>query len=84
MGYATGLVVLVTVLAAITLLPALLGALKIRVYSRRDRRAGRFESSMSHSPTAARLRADGGTAAGRVAGRLDPGCSSPSPLRRWA
>ena len=55
MGYATGLVVLVTVLAAITLLPALLGALKFRVYSRRDRRAGRFQSSMSHSPTAARF-----------------------------
>jgi RND superfamily putative drug exporter len=55
MGYATGLVVLVTVLAAITLLPALLGALKYRVYSRRARRAGRFESSMSHSPTAARF-----------------------------
>jgi RND superfamily putative drug exporter len=55
MGYATGLVVLVTVLAAVTLLPALLGALKYRVYSRRARRAGRYESSMSHSPTAARF-----------------------------
>jgi len=55
MGYATGLVVLVTVLAAITLLPALLGALKLRVYSRRNRRPGRAQSSMSHSPTAARF-----------------------------
>jgi RND superfamily putative drug exporter len=55
MGYATGLVVLVTVLAAITLLPALLGGLKFRVYSRRARRAGRYESSMSHSPAAARF-----------------------------
>ena len=55
MGYATGLVVLVTVLAAITLLPALLGALKLRVHSRRNRRTGRVQSSMSHSPTAARL-----------------------------
>ena len=55
MGYATGLVVLITVLAAVTLLPALLGALKYRVYSRRARRTGRYESSMSHSPTAARF-----------------------------
>jgi putative drug exporter of the RND superfamily len=55
MGYATGLVVLVTVLAAITLLPALLGALKLRVHSRRNRRPGRVRSSMSHSPTAARF-----------------------------
>ena len=55
MGYATGLVVLVTVLAAVTLLPALLGALKYRVYSRKARRTGRYESSMSHSPTAARF-----------------------------
>jgi len=55
MGYATGLVVLITVLAAITLLPALLGVLKYRVYSRRDRRRGRYQSSMSHSPTAARF-----------------------------
>jgi putative drug exporter of the RND superfamily len=55
MGYATGLVVLVTVLAAITLLPALLGLLRYRVYSRRDRRRGRYQSSMSHSPTAARF-----------------------------
>ena len=55
MGYATGLVVLVTVLAAITLLPALLGALKFRVHSRRNRRPGRVQSSMSHSPTAARF-----------------------------
>jgi putative drug exporter of the RND superfamily len=55
MGYATGLVVLVTVLAAITLLPALLGALKLRVHGRRNRRPGRVPSSMSHSPTAARF-----------------------------
>ena len=55
MGYATGLVVLITVLAAITLLPALLGALKYRVYSRKARRTGRYESSMSHSSTAARF-----------------------------
>jgi putative drug exporter of the RND superfamily len=55
MGYATGLVVLVTVLAAITLLPALLGALKHRVHGRRTRRQGRGSSSMSHSPTAARF-----------------------------
>lgn len=49
MGYATGLIVLVMMLAAVTLLPALLGLLKHRVYSRRDRRAGRLESRMSHS-----------------------------------
>jgi putative drug exporter of the RND superfamily len=55
MGYATGLVVLVTVLAAVTLLPALLGALELRVHSRRNRRPGRVPSSMSHSPTAARF-----------------------------
>ena len=55
MGYATGLIVLVMMLAAVTLLPALLGLLKHRVYSRRDRRAGRLESRMSHSHTAARF-----------------------------
>jgi RND superfamily putative drug exporter len=55
MGYATGLVVLVTVMVTLTLLPALLGALRLRVYSRRDRRAYRLESSMSHSPAAARF-----------------------------
>jgi len=55
MGYATGLVVLVTLLAAVTLLPALLGLLKLRVYSRRNRRAGHLESTMSHSRSAARF-----------------------------
>jgi RND superfamily putative drug exporter len=55
MGYATGLVVLVTMFAAVTLLPALLGLLKLRVYSRRSRRTGRLESTMSHSPAAARF-----------------------------
>jgi RND superfamily putative drug exporter len=55
MGYATGIVVLVTVLAAVTLLPAVLGLLGMRVYSRKARRSGRFEASASHSPTAARL-----------------------------
>ena len=55
MGYATALVVLVTLLAAVTLLPALLGLLKLRVYSRRSRRAGHLESTMSHSRSAARF-----------------------------
>ena len=55
MGYATGIVVLVTVLAAVTLLPALLGLVGLRVYSRRDRRAGRREAAASHSRMAARL-----------------------------
>ena len=55
MGYATGLVVLVTLLAAVTLLPALLGLLKLRVYSRRNRRTGHLESTMSHSRSAARF-----------------------------
>ena len=55
MGYATGLVVLVTVLAAVTLLPALLGLAGMRVYNRRSRRAGRLESTASHSAMAARL-----------------------------
>ena len=55
MGYATALVVLVTLLAAVTLLPALLGLLKMRVYSRRNRRAGHLESTMSHSRSAARF-----------------------------
>jgi putative drug exporter of the RND superfamily len=54
MGYATGLVVLITVLASITLLPALLGLAGMRVYSRRSRRDGAFGSA-SHSPTAAKL-----------------------------
>ena len=55
MGYATGLVVLVTVVAAVTLLPALLGLAKLRVYSRRARRTAHLESTASHSPAAARL-----------------------------
>ena len=55
MGYAPGLVVLVTVLAAVTLLPALLGLAKLRVYSRKARRAGHLEAAASHSATAARL-----------------------------
>jgi RND superfamily putative drug exporter len=55
MGYATSIVVLVTVLAAVTLLPALLGLAGRRVYSRRARRTGHLESAASHSPTAARL-----------------------------
>jgi RND superfamily putative drug exporter len=55
MGYATGIVVLLTVVAAVTLLPALLGLAKLRVYSRRSRRTGHLEAAASHSPTAARL-----------------------------
>ena len=55
MGYATGVVVLATVLAAVTLLPALLGILKMRAYGRKARRAPRLESTMSHSPAAARF-----------------------------
>jgi RND superfamily putative drug exporter len=55
MGYATGIVVLLTVVAAVTLLPALLGLAKLRVYSRRARRTGHLEAAASHSPTAARL-----------------------------
>ena len=55
MGYATGIVVLLTVVAAVTLLPALLGLAKLRVYSRKDRRTGHLEAAASHSPTAARL-----------------------------
>jgi RND superfamily putative drug exporter len=54
MGYAAAIVVLVTVLAAVTLVPALLGLAKMRVYSRRARRSGRFQSA-SHSPSAVRL-----------------------------
>jgi RND superfamily putative drug exporter len=57
MGYGTALVVLVAVAAAVTLLPALLGLLKLRVYSRKDRRTGHLEAAASHSPTAARLAA---------------------------
>ena len=55
MGYGTALVVLATVLAAVTLLPALLGLLGMRVFSRRARRSGRLTATASHSPTAARL-----------------------------
>ena len=55
MGYAPGLVVLLIVLAAVTLLPALLGLAGMRVYNRKTRRSGHFESAASHSPAAARL-----------------------------
>lgn len=55
MGYAPGIVVLVVMLAAVTLLPALLGLAGMRVYSRRARRSGHLEAAASHSPTAARL-----------------------------
>ena len=55
MGYAPGLVVLLIVAAAVTLLPALLGLAGMRVYSRKDRRSGHLEAAASHSPTAARL-----------------------------
>lgn len=55
MGYGTGVAVLATMLAAVTLLPALLGLLGLRVYSRRARRAGRLEAAASHSPAAAGL-----------------------------
>ncbi len=55
MGYAPGLVVLLIVAAAVTLLPALLGLAGMRVYRRKDRRTGHLESTASHSPTAARL-----------------------------
>ena len=55
MGYATGIVVLLTVAAAVTLLPALLGLAGLRVYSRKARRTGHLEAAASHSPTAARL-----------------------------
>ena len=55
MGYAPGIVVLVTVAAAVTLLPALLGLAKMRVYSRKARRTGHLEAAASHSPMAARL-----------------------------
>ena len=45
MGYATGIVVLLTVAAAVTLLPALLGLAGLRVYSRRARRTGHLEAA---------------------------------------
>ena len=60
MGVATGLVVLTCVVAAITLLPALLGLMKLRVFSRRRRRqlaAGEQIPTVSHSPRASRLAA---------------------------
>ncbi len=55
MGYAPGLVVLLIVAAAVTLLPALLGLAGMRVYSRKARRTVHLEAAASHSPTAARL-----------------------------
>ena len=55
MGYAPGIVVLLTVLAGVTLLPALLGLARMRVYSRKARRTGHLEAAASHSPTGARL-----------------------------
>ena len=55
MGYAPGLVVLLIVAAAVTLLPALLGLAGMRVYNRKTRRSGHLESAASHSPAAARL-----------------------------
>ena len=55
MGYAPGLVVLLIVAAAVTLLPALLGLAGMRVYSRKARRTAHLEAAASHSPTAARL-----------------------------
>ena len=58
MGVATGLVVLTSVAAAVTLLPALLGLMKLRVFSRKRRRqvaAGEEIPTVSHSPRAARL-----------------------------
>ena len=55
MGWAPGMVVAVTVVAAVTLLPALLGLARMRVYSRRARRTGDLEAAASHSRTAARL-----------------------------
>ena len=47
--------VLLIVLAAVTLLPALLGLAGMRVYRRKARRTGHLEATASHSPTAARL-----------------------------
>ncbi len=55
MGYAPGLVVLLIVVAAVTLLPALLGLAGMRVYNRKTRRSGHLEAAASHSPAAARL-----------------------------
>jgi RND superfamily putative drug exporter len=60
MGVATGLIVLTSVAAAVTLLPALLGLMKLRVFSRKRRRqllAGEEIPTVSHSPRAARLAA---------------------------
>lgn len=55
MGYATAIVVLVTVVAAITLLPALFGIVKFRIYRRGSRVEDRLRASASRSLTAARL-----------------------------
>jgi RND superfamily putative drug exporter len=55
MGYAPGIVVLITMAAAVTLLPALLGLAKMRVYSRRARRRNLLTATASQSRTAARL-----------------------------
>ena len=84
MGYAPGLVVLLIVVAAVTLLPALLGLAGMRVYSRKTRRSGHLESAASHSPTAARLARTGRRPAGRLAARLDWSCCWRSRRRRWA
>jgi RND superfamily putative drug exporter len=55
MGYGTAIVVLITMIAAVTLLPALLGLAKLRVYSRKARRSGTLTAAASHSKSAARL-----------------------------
>ena len=55
MGYGTAIAVFATVVAAITLLPALLGLAGLRVYRRKDRRKGQFAAAASHSRSAARL-----------------------------
>lgn len=49
MGIAAGLVIMVTVAAAITLLPALLGLLGVRVFGRRARRRGRLSADTFYS-----------------------------------
>jgi RND superfamily putative drug exporter len=54
-GFAPGVTVLVTVLAAVTLLPALLSLAGMRVLSRKSRRTTQLGASASHSPTATRL-----------------------------
>ena len=55
MGLAAGLVVLATMLVAITLLPAVLGLAGTRVFSRRARRAAALPMDSFHSPRAERL-----------------------------